>query len=72
MEDEGFVDDDFIEDAAWEWVGRHGSNSLALLRERAAIAEAAGDFLLAETWCSILDVAQRVIGFDPIPDRPSR
>ncbi len=40
MEDEGFVDDDFIDDTAREFVGRYGYASLTALRERAAIAEA--------------------------------
>ena len=31
MEDEGFVDDSFIEEAAWEYVSLHGRESVALL-----------------------------------------
>lgn len=61
MEDEGFVDDDFIEDTAREFVGRYGFASLALLRERAAIAEAAGDYLLAQTWREIVEVAEQLL-----------
>lgn len=49
MEDEGFVDDDFIDDTARAFVGRYGFASLTVLCERAAIAEAAGDYLLAQT-----------------------
>ena len=36
MEDEGFVDDAFIEDTAREFVGRDAFASMAVLRERAA------------------------------------
>ena len=61
MEDEGFVDDDFIGDTAREFVGRYGAASLDLLRERAAIAEAAGDYLLAETWREIVEAAERML-----------
>lgn len=61
MEDEGFVDDDFIEDTAREFVGRYGFASLALLRERAAIAEAAGDYLLAQTWREIVEIAEQLL-----------
>ena len=61
MEDEGFVDDEFIEDTAREFVGRYGFASLRLLRERAAIAERAGDYLLAQTWREIVDAAERLL-----------
>ena len=61
MEDEGFVDDDFIDDTAREFVGRYGVASLVLLRERAAIAEAAGDYLLAETWREIVEAAEQML-----------
>ena len=61
MEDDGFVDDDFIDDTAREFVGRHGFASLAVLRERAAIAETAGDYLLAQTWREIVEVAERLL-----------
>jgi hypothetical protein len=61
MEDEGFVDDEFIDDTAREFVGRYGFASLALLRERAATAEAAGDDLLAQTWREIVEAAERLL-----------
>jgi hypothetical protein len=61
MEDEGFVDDDFIDQTARAFVGRHGAASLAMLRERAAIAEAAGDYLLAQTWREIVEAAERML-----------
>jgi len=60
MEDEGFVDDDFIDDTAREFVGRYGFASLAVLRERAAIAEA-GDYLLAQTWREIVVAAGQLL-----------
>jgi hypothetical protein len=61
MEDEGFVDDDFIDDIAREFVGRYGFASLAMLRERAAIAETAGDYLLAQTWREIVEAAEQLL-----------
>jgi hypothetical protein len=61
MEDEGFVDDDFITETARAFVGRYGLASLAMLRERAAIAEAAGDYLLAQTWREIVEAAERML-----------
>ena len=61
MEDDGFVDDEFIEETAREFVGRYGFAALAVLHERAAIAEAAGDFLLAETWREIVAVAEQLL-----------
>ena len=64
MEDEGFVDDDFIEQAARDWAARDGVNCLPLLREQARIAEAAGDYLLAQTWRAILETAAALLGLD--------
>jgi hypothetical protein len=61
MEDEGFVDDDLIDDTARDFVGRYGHASLALLRERAALAETSGDFLLAQTWREIVAAAERML-----------
>lgn len=62
MEDEGFITDDLIEDTARDYVARYGWHSLDTLRERAAIAEQAGDWLLAQTWNEIADIAERLIG----------
>jgi hypothetical protein len=62
MEDDGFVDDDFIEETAREFVARYGFDSLAVLREHAGIAEAAGDYLVAQTWREIVEAAERIIG----------
>jgi hypothetical protein len=61
MEDEGFVDDDFIDETAREFVGRYGFASLEVLREHAAIAEAAGDYLLAQTWREIVEAAELML-----------
>lgn len=61
MEDEGFVDDEFIDETARAYVARHGTNCVALLRERARIAEAAGDYLLAQTWREIVAAAEEML-----------
>jgi len=42
MEDEGFVDDSFIEETAWEYVGLHSRACLSVLRQLAEISEQAG------------------------------
>jgi len=62
MEDEGFVDDSFIEETAWEYVGLHGRESVPLLRRLAAATERAGDALSAQTWRAIADAAERILG----------
>ncbi|HVC56120.1 MAG TPA: hypothetical protein VND95_09195 [Stellaceae bacterium] len=64
MEDEGFVDDDFIEETAREYAGRYGLDAILVLRERAAIAEVAGDYLLVQTWREIVEAAKRIMGLD--------
>jgi hypothetical protein len=61
MEDEGFVDDDFIDDTAREYVARYGFAATAMLQERAAIALAAGDRLLAEAWSAMADTAELLL-----------
>lgn len=61
MEDEGFVDDDFIAETARRHIALYGVNGIAVLRERARIAEASGDFLLAQTWREIVARAERVV-----------
>jgi hypothetical protein len=50
MEHEGFVDDSFIEETAWEYVALHGSASVSMLRYLVAITERSGDELSAQTW----------------------
>jgi len=61
MEDEGFVDDDFIDDTAREYVARYGFAAVRTLRERAVIARAAGDPLLAEAWHAMADTAELLL-----------
>ena len=61
MEDEGFVDDDFIEQTAREYAGRYGLNGIPMLRQRVRIAEASGDYLLAETWREIASLAEDIL-----------
>ena len=61
MEDEGFVDDSFIEETAWEYVGLHGSACLSVLRRLTEIAERAGDEVAAQTWRAIADAAERIL-----------
>ena len=63
MEDEGFVDDEFIEEVAREYVGRYGAGGVTMLRERAQIAEAAGDYLLAQSWREMAEAAEAMLGF---------
>ena len=63
MEDEGFVDDEFIEEIAREYVGRYGTSGVNMLRERARIAAAAGDYLLAQSWREAAEAAEQLMGF---------
>jgi hypothetical protein len=65
MEDEGFVDDEYIEQTARDFVGRYGHGAVAMLRQRAEIAAAAGDFLLAQTWREVLEAAEQMMGLQP-------
>ena len=64
MEDEGFVDDSFIEETAWEYVGVHGKASQSVLRRFADVAERAEDGLSAQTWRAIAEAAERILGTD--------
>ena len=61
MEDEGFVDDSFIEEAAWDYVGLHGSACLSVLRQLVGVAEQAGDEVAAQTWRAIAEAAARIL-----------
>jgi hypothetical protein len=63
MEDEGFVDDEFLEEVAREYVARYGPSGVAMLHERARIAEATGDYLLAQSWREIAEAAEQLMGF---------
>jgi len=61
MEDDGLVDDDFIEEVAWEYVGLHGEASISMLRKQAELVETAGDRLSAQTWHAIAEAAERIL-----------
>jgi hypothetical protein len=61
MEDEGFVDDGFIEETAWEYVGLHGQECVPMLRRLAEAAERAGDVVGAQTWRAIAEAAERIL-----------
>ena len=67
MEDEGFVDDSFIEEAAWDHVGLHGSACVSVLRQLAEITDKAGDELSAQTWRAIAEAAERILGTEYEP-----
>jgi hypothetical protein len=62
MEDEGFVEDDFIEETAWEYVALHGVECVVMLRKLAAAAEKSGELVSAQTWRAIAEAAERIIG----------
>jgi hypothetical protein len=62
VEDEGFVDDDFIEETAREYVGRYGLSALAVLRDCVEIADAGGDYVLAQTWRGVVEAAEQMLG----------
>jgi hypothetical protein len=64
MEDEGFVDDSFIEETALEYVALHGSASLSIVRQLAKIAERSGDDVSAHTWRAIAEAAERILRTD--------
>jgi len=64
MEDEGFVDDDFIEEVAREYVGRFGAAGVEMLLERARIAEMAGNYLLAQSCREMAEAAEALLAFD--------
>ncbi|HEY4471555.1 MAG TPA: hypothetical protein VGN21_10325 [Stellaceae bacterium] len=67
MEDEGFVDDSFIEETAWEYVSLHGRECVTLLRRLADAGQRAGDALSAQTWRAIAEAAERIINLDQPP-----
>jgi hypothetical protein len=64
MEDEGFVDDSFIEATAWEYVSLHGKGCVSMLLRLAAAAEHAGDGLSAQTWRAIAETAARIVAVE--------
>ena len=61
MEDEGFVDDGFIEETAWEYFGLYGDRSASVLRQLAVTAERAGDVVSAHTWRAVAEAAERIL-----------
>jgi hypothetical protein len=61
MEDEGFVDDDFIAETAWEYIGQHGEASVAMLRSLAETTSRAGDEVSSQTWRAIAEAAARIL-----------
>jgi hypothetical protein len=61
MEDEGFVDDEFIEETARGFVARYGEPAAAMLRERARLAETAGAYLLALAWRDMAAAADTML-----------
>jgi hypothetical protein len=64
MEDDGFVDDNFIEETAWEYVGLHGEGCVSVLRRLADVAERSGDDVSAHTWRAIAEAAERILATD--------
>jgi hypothetical protein len=64
MEDEGFVDDGFIEETAWEYVGLHGKECVPILRRLATAAEQTGDALSAQTWRAVAEAAERILALE--------
>ena len=58
-------DDEFVEQAAREYVQRHGTNSVGILRDRAEMADELGDVLSAEAWRDIADAAERTLREGP-------
>jgi hypothetical protein len=64
MEDEGFVEDGFIEETAWEYVGLHGKECVPILRRFAEASEQAGDVVAAQTWRAIAEAATRILALE--------
>jgi len=64
MEDEGFVDDGFIEETAWEYASLHGKACVPMLRRLALAAEQAGDTVQAQTWRAIAEAAAHILALE--------
>ena len=64
MEDEGFVDDGFIEETAWEYASLHGKDCVPMLCRLAAVAEQTGDAVQAQTWRAIAEAAERILALE--------
>ncbi|MBV9583354.1 MAG: hypothetical protein JO213_00530 [Alphaproteobacteria bacterium] len=67
MEDEGFVDDSFIEEMAREYASLHGKDCAPVLRQLAAAAEQAGDVVGSQTWRAIAEAAARILALESDP-----
>ena len=50
-----------VEAAARETIDQHGDDPVAILRERAELADHIGDLLAAEAWRDIADAAERLL-----------
>jgi hypothetical protein len=50
-----------VEQAAREAIDEHGDDAVAILRERAELADHIGDLLGAEAWRDIADAAERML-----------
>ena len=50
-----------VEAAAREAIDQHGDDAIAMLRERAELADHVGDLLGAEAWRDIADAAERML-----------
>ena len=55
-------DNDLVEQVACEYVQRHGSDSLGVLRDLAEVADQINDYASAEAWRDIADAAERILG----------
>ncbi len=55
-------DRDMVEQAARDYVERYGPDSVAILRERADMADELRDIMSAEAWRDIADAAERILG----------
>jgi hypothetical protein len=64
MEDEGFVDDSFIEATAWEYVSLHRKESVSMLLRLAAAADRGRDAVSAQTWRAITEAAARIVAVE--------
>jgi hypothetical protein len=64
MEDEGYVDDGFIEETAWEYASLHGKDAVPMLWQLAAAAERASDIVGAQTWRAIAEAAKRILALE--------
>ena len=53
---------DLTEQAAAEFVHRHGRGALTILRERAELAEELGHRIAATAWRELADAATRLLG----------